>query len=388
MVEPADLRLVQLHPAEFLGLVAADRADAVDGLLAVAERPGPERLEGRLGGGDGGVGRRVDAERARRPRRRRAVAVRRPGRPSGRGPAGPRCGSGLRSFAWRVTVARGLVSDRPGQASLGQRRAGRGSRRSVLPPTSTRVDQADHHGVDRQLLGLGGEPGARPLADQHHLVEPRAEGVDDDERPAGRDQAVARPSRRPGRARRSGACARSSTRPSGSPPGCRSPWPRTWEGLPSDLNRSSSGPSGAGRAPAGRRRAPRWSGRSRPGPASRRPRPCARRGPAALRAGSSAMPNQSRSRQTPVADPDRVLADPAGEDDRVGPAELDEVGAEVVAGRGDEDVERQRGLGVAGLGRGLDVAEVAARAADPFEARLVGQGVEHLFERSGRSRGG
>src|SRR4051794_10921954 len=33
------------------------------------------------------------------------------------------------------------------------------------------VDQADHHGVDRQFLGLGREPGAGPLADQDHLVE-------------------------------------------------------------------------------------------------------------------------------------------------------------------------------------------------------------------------
>ena len=57
VVEPADLGLLELQPAEFLGLLDADLADAVDGLLAVGERPGAERLEGRVGRQHGGVGR-------------------------------------------------------------------------------------------------------------------------------------------------------------------------------------------------------------------------------------------------------------------------------------------------------------------------------------------
>ncbi len=100
------------------------------------------------------------------------------------------------------------------------------------------------------------------------------------------------------------------------------------------------------------------------------------------------MPNQSRSRQTPVANPRRVFADPAGEDDRVGPVELEQIGTEVMADRGDEDVDGQLGPGVARRRGCLDVAEVAARSAQPFEARLVGQDRQHFIQRSCRSRVG
>ncbi len=73
-------------------------------------------------------------------------------------------------------------------------------------------------------------------------------------------------------------------------------------------------------------------------------------------------------------DAGRVLADAAGEDDRVGAAQLDEVGAEEVADRADEDVDREPGAGIAGFGRGLDVAEVAARAARALRGRTWWRG--------------
>ena len=74
----------------------------------------------------------------------------------------------------------------------------RGSRRSSCPPTSTRVHHADDDRVDRQLLGLGREPGAGALADQHHLVRARRRACRP-RRTSGRwHQPVARPSRRRG----------------------------------------------------------------------------------------------------------------------------------------------------------------------------------------------
>ncbi len=86
-------------------------------------------------------------------------------------------------------------------ASVGRRnrRAHRRARPLTLPLRGEdhlaaevdRVDQADHHGVDRQLFGFGRQPGARALADQDHLVDARAQRVDHDERAAGRHQAVA-----------------------------------------------------------------------------------------------------------------------------------------------------------------------------------------------------
>src|SRR5689334_681714 len=57
-----------------------------------------------------------------------------------------------------------------------------------LPSDVDGVDQPDHHGVDGEFLGLRREPGARPLADEHHLVDPRAQRVHDDESPPGGDQ--------------------------------------------------------------------------------------------------------------------------------------------------------------------------------------------------------
>ncbi len=56
---------------------------------------------------------------------------------------------------------------------------------------------------------------------------------------------------------------------------------------------------------------------------------------------SRTMPNQSRSAQTRLAHPRRVLADAAGEHDGVGPAQQQQIGAEVVPHRRDENVQGQ-----------------------------------------------
>ena len=92
VVEPADLGLLELQPAELLGLLDADLADAVDRLLAVLERAGAERLEGRVGRRDGVVGRRRRRPGCPMAARGLAIARARPRCPSGTGPAGPRCG--------------------------------------------------------------------------------------------------------------------------------------------------------------------------------------------------------------------------------------------------------------------------------------------------------
>ncbi len=51
-----------------------------------------------------------------------------------------------------------------------------------------RVDDADDHRVDRQVLGFGRQPGAGALRDQHELAFAGADGVDRHERAAGVDQ--------------------------------------------------------------------------------------------------------------------------------------------------------------------------------------------------------
>src|SRR5262249_40132922 len=79
--------------------------------------------------------------------------------------------------------------------------------------------------------------------------------------------------------------------------------------------------------------------------------------------------------------PDGVLADSAGEDDRVGPVQLDEVGPEELADRRDEDLQGQGRLRVSGVGLELDVAEVAPRAAQAFEAGGIRERVQDLVER-------
>ena len=72
------------------------------------------------------------------------------------------------------------------------------------------------------------------------------------------------------------------------------------------------------------------------------------------------MPNACRFGAHAGADQLAVLADAAGEDDGVEPAELDQQSAQVPADLGDEHVERQLRPGVARGGRLFQVADVAA----------------------------
>ncbi len=227
------------------------------------------------------------------------------------------------------------------------------------------VDQADHHRVDRQFLGLGRQPGARALADQDHLVDARAQRVDHDERAAGRHEPVALLVVDPVGLDRQELVPRHRGDLLGRHHAARHPGQEhradtliPWLIL---VRLRQAVPACCSRIPwtAGRRRSPRWSARSRP--ATREPAVETLRstGPDSLSAGSSSIPNQPRSRQTPGADPRRVLADPAGEDDGVGAAQLDEIGAQVVADRADELVDGQLRPIAAGRRRGLDVAEVA-----------------------------
>src|SRR5205085_634163 len=69
----------------------------------------------------------------------------------------------------------------------------------------------------------------------------------------------------------------------------------------------------------------------------------------------------------------RVLADAAGEDDGVCPAELEQVRAQVVPHAGDVHLQGQLRARVVLGGSLLDVAQVIAGAAQPQEARAVGQ---------------
>ena len=146
----------------------------VDGLLAVGQRARAERLEGRLGRGDGGVGRR-DRRRALPDGFGRAVRGRRAAAHLGEDLLDDAADQVFGHLHGWVTVVSRSLTDRVQSAYLG--------REDRLAADVDRVDQADHHRVDRQLLGLGREPGARPLADQDHLVEPRAQRVDHHERP-------------------------------------------------------------------------------------------------------------------------------------------------------------------------------------------------------------
>ena len=82
------------------------------------------------------------------------------------------------------------------------------------------------------------------------------------------------------------------------------------------------------------------------------------------------MPSSSRLRQTAARNSAPVLADAAGEDDHVGAAQLDQVGAEVVPHVGGEHVQGQLRPGVARRGRLVDVAHVAADAAEPQQPAL------------------
>src|SRR5262245_26027758 len=80
----------------------------------------------------------------------------------------------------------------------------------------------------------------------------------------------------------------------------------------------------------------------------------------------------------------RVLADAAGEDDGIGPIHEQQVRAEVVADRGDEDVAGQLGLRITPGCSVFDVAQVveAAEAQQPGPVRQV---VEELLQRLARS---
>ena len=74
VIEPANLRFLELGPTELLGLLDADLADAVHGLATIVERPGPERSKRGLGCRNGVVRRGKDAKVARRPRCGFAIA--------------------------------------------------------------------------------------------------------------------------------------------------------------------------------------------------------------------------------------------------------------------------------------------------------------------------
>ena len=79
-------------------------------------------------------------------------------------------------------------------------------------------------------------------------------------------------------------------------------------------------------------------------------------------------------------DADRVVDDPAREGDGISAPELDQVGAQVVANGGDEDLQGE-GRPFVSFGRCLlNVTEVAPRATDSFQARLVGEGSEDLSQ--------
>ena len=80
-----------------------------------------------------------------------------------------------------------------------------------------RVDDADDHAVDRQILGFGRQPGARALGDQHELAFARSDRVDGDEGSPGGDQPLALVRIRADRARPRAICGRPSCRPFESP---------------------------------------------------------------------------------------------------------------------------------------------------------------------------
>ena len=71
----------------------------------------------------------------------------------------------------------------------------------------------------------------------------------------------------------------------------------------------------------------------------------------ALASAESTMPSSSRSLADGGAEFGAVLADAAGEDDHVGPAQLDQVRPQVMPHAGGEHVQGQLRPGVAGRGR-------------------------------------
>ncbi len=80
--------------------------------------------------------------------------------------------------------------------------------------------------------------------------------------------------------------------------------------------------------------------------------------------------------QDPPAHRGAVLADAAGEDDRVDAAHRRRVGADVLAHPVGEDREREAGAVVALLGLGLQIAHVVAQPAEALQAALA---VEHAL---------
>src|SRR5262245_2864982 len=110
------------------------------------------------------------------------------------GPAPPRrrFGSRILWFAWRyefglvLEILRGaLTAARAGETSF-RWRVLLAMVRAALIDVHT-VDNPDDHGVYRQVLCLGCEPGARPLDDEDEFPLASADGVDGHECPAGRD---------------------------------------------------------------------------------------------------------------------------------------------------------------------------------------------------------
>ena len=96
------------------------------------------------------------------------------------------------------------------------------------------------------------------------------------------------------------------------------------------------------------------------------------------------MPSSARSAAHRGANVDAVLADAAGEHDRVGAAQLDQHRAQAVANVGREHVERQPGPRVALGGGFFQIAHVAADAAQAQQPAPLGQVVQHLRPASGR----
>ena len=93
--------------------------------------------------------------------------------------------------------------------------------------------------------------------------------------------------------------------------------------------------------------------------------------PASLAASSSAIPSQRRRPADLGADRRRVLADAAGEDERVEPAERGGQRAELAADAVDEQIDRL--LRAAGRALASKVAHVARHARDAEQARFAGR---------------
>ena len=309
--------------------------------LRSADRPALERLKGRFGRSHGVIHRREDAQVAGRAGRDLAV---------GRSGPASHLGEDLLDHVadqifghlhggspllyWLSNGYPVGPFEKSGQSS----RSRPWAEKTTWPPTSTVSTSPITTASIGSFSVSGVKPGARPLADQDHFVEPGAQRVDHHERAAGRDEAVAAllvdPVRLDGqelvpRHRRDLLGRHHAAGHPGQEHGEASP--RYLDLLEQLLRlcRATTISSLVGTVQTCTREPGVETWRSA-GPAGvcRRVELDAEPAEVAADAGSNDR---------------RVLADAAGEDDRIGAAELEQVGTQVMADRADEHVDGELG---------------------------------------------